>query len=49
MIEEVMLDREILKQLDRYDYPISWDDDLPEFDMDVALEELSQEALLLLP
>ena len=49
MIEEVMLDREILDQLDRYDAPISWEDDIPDIDTEWAVEQLSQEALLLLP
>lgn len=49
MIEEVMLDREILDQLDRYDSSVGWDDELPDLDTEWAVEQLSQEALLLLP
>ena len=44
MIEEVMLDRDILNQLDAYDFDLSednWDDDLPK-------EQLSAEVLELL-
>jgi len=49
MIEEVMLDREILDQLDRYDPTLGWDEELPDLDTEWAVEQLSQEALLLLP
>ena len=48
MIEEVMLDREILNQLDRYDTTLGWDEELPDLDTEWAVEQLSQEALLLL-
>jgi hypothetical protein len=43
-MEEVMLDRSILDQLDAYDLDLSTDD----WDMDVPVEELSPEALELL-
>jgi hypothetical protein len=48
MIEEVMLDRQILEQLDRYDISLGWDDEMPDLDTEWAVEQLSQEALLLL-
>jgi hypothetical protein len=44
MIEEVLLDREILNQIDAYDFDLSSDD----WDYDVPVEELSHEALALL-
>ena len=46
MIDEVLLDREILSQLDRYE--VDWDEDVPDLDTEWAVEELSHETLALL-
>jgi hypothetical protein len=44
MIEEVLLDREILNQIDTYEFDLASHD----WDSDVPVEELSYEALALL-